>query len=89
MYSNIIDLELNSYINCLWNYFQSYNKSINKSINNQESKWLKVLERSKLNMNKETIKRLIQDPNNIFKITKYKDISLNQIQLLKKRDLYI
>jgi len=85
MYSNIIDLELNSYINCLWNYFQSYNKSINKYINNQESKWLIVLERSKLNMNKKTIKSLIQDPNNIFKITKYKDISLNQIQLLKMR----
>ena len=85
MYSNNKDLELNSYINCLWNYFQSYYKSISKNINNQESKWLKVLERSKLNMNKNIIKKLIEDPNNIFKFTKYKDISLNQIQLLKLR----
>ena len=59
MYSNNKDLELNSYINCLWNYFQSYYKSINKNINKQESKWLKVLERSKLNMNKNIIRKLM------------------------------
>ena len=85
MYSNNKDLELNSYINCLWNYFQSYYKSINKNINKQESKWLKVLERSKLNMNKNIIRKLIEDPNNIFKITRYNDSSLNQLQLLKMR----
>ena len=83
MYSK--DLELNSYINCLWNYFKSYYHSINKNVTNQEKKWLLILERSKLKLNKEEIILLIKDPNNIFKITKYTDCSLNQIQILKLR----
>jgi len=83
MYSK--DLELNSYINCLWNYFKSYYQSINKNVTNQEEKWLLILERSKLKLNKEGIMLLIKDPNNIFKITKYSDCSLNQIQILKLR----
>ena len=83
MYSK--DLELNSYINCLWSYFQSYYKSINKNIKNQEIKWLKILERSTLKLNKNKIESLIKEPNYIFKITKYKDINLNQIQLIKIR----
>jgi hypothetical protein len=83
MYSK--DLELNSYINCLWNYFKSYYQSINKNVTNQETKWLLILERSKLKLNKEGIMLLIREPNNIFKITKYTDCSLNQIQILKLR----
>ena len=83
MYSK--DLELNSYINCLWNYFKSYYQSINNKITNQENKWLTVLERSKLNLTKENIQKLLKDPNNIFKMTKYIDTDLNQIQILKLR----
>lgn len=83
MYSK--DLELNSYINCLWNYFRSYYQSINKNLNNQESKWLLILERSKLKLNMEEISNLLKDPNNIFKITTYVDANLNQIQILKLR----
>ena len=83
MYSK--DLGLDLYINCLWNYFNSYYDSLKKNIYNQETKWLKILERSKLKLDIKTIDKLIKDPNNIFKITKYKDISLNQVQLLKLR----
>ena len=83
MYSKEIDL--NSYINCLWNYFQSYNKSIKKKINNQEIKWLKILERSRLKLNQNVINKLIRDPNNIFKIVKFEDLDINQIQVLKLR----
>ena len=83
MYSKEIDL--NSYINCLWNYFQSYNKSIKKKINNQEIKWLKILERSKLKLSQNIINKLIRDPNNIFKIVKFVDLDINQIQVLKLR----
>lgn len=83
MYSK--DLELNSYINCLWNYFKSYYQSINKNLNNHESKWLLILERSKLKLNMEEITNLLKDPNNIFKITTYVDANLNQIQILKLR----
>ena len=83
MYSK--ESDLNSYINCLWNYFQSYNKSIKKKINNQEIKWLKILERSKLNLNLNEINKLLRDPNNIFKMVKFNDLDINQIQVLKLR----
>ena len=83
MYSK--ELDLNSYINCLWNYFQSYNKSIKKKINNQEIKWLKILERSTLKLSQNIINKLIRDPNNIFKLVKFKDLDINQIQVLKLR----
>ena len=83
MYSK--ELDLNSYINCLWNYYQAYNKSIDKKISGQENKWLKILERSKLNLNQSSISKLIRDPNNIFKIVKFVDMDINQIQVLKLR----
>jgi uncharacterized phage-associated protein len=83
MYSK--ELDLNSYINCLWNYYQAYNKSIKKKITGQENKWLKILERSKLNLNQNLISKLLRDPNNIFKIVKFVDMDINQIQVLKLR----
>ena len=83
MYTNNRKLDLNSYINTLWNYFQSYNKSFNKDNINQGSKWLNILIKSDLNLNRNTIIKLIDDPNTIFELTKYVDTSLNQIQVLK------
>lgn len=83
MYSN--ELDLNSYINCLWSYFQSYNKSIVQNLENQENKWLTILERSKLKLNITTINKLLRDPNNIFKIVKFNELDINQIQILKIR----
>ena len=83
MYSKEIDL--NTYINCLWNYFQSYNKSIKTNLSNQEAKWLKILERSKLKLDEANISKLLRDPNNIFKIVKLYDLEINQIQILKLR----
>jgi len=79
MYTNNRILDLNSYINTLWNYFQTYNKSFNKDNIGQENNWLGILEKSDLNLNRNTIIKLISNPNTIFKISKYKDISLNQI----------
>ena len=55
------------------------------SFNFNEEYIYKVIERSKLKLNRDNIKKLIEDPNNIFKITKYTDSSLNQIQLIKLR----
>lgn len=85
MYSKNNSLDLNSYINCLWNYFQTYFKSIKKNLKNQENKWLEILKRSKLKLSLDKINLLLTDPNNIFKITIYKDIDINQIQLIKVR----
>ena len=83
MYSK--ELDLNSYINCLWSYFQSYNKSIKQNLKNHENKWLKILERSKLKLSIDIINKLLRDPNNIFKLVKYNDLDINQIQILKLR----
>ena len=77
MYIN--ELEIDSYINCLWTYFQSYLKSIKKNIKYQEYRWLKVLEKSKLGLNKELILKYMKDPDYIFKITKYKDCNINKL----------
>ena len=85
MYSKDNSLDLNSYINCLWNYFQTYYKSIKKNLKNNENKWLEILKRSKLKLSKDRITHFISDPNNIFKVTNYKDIDINQIQILKLR----
>lgn len=85
MYSKNNSLDLNSYINCLWNYFQTYFKSIKKNLKNQENKWLEILKRSKLELSLDKINLLLTDPNNIFKLTIYKDIDINQIQLIKVR----
>jgi len=82
MYTINKHLEFNSYINTLWDYFQSYYKSFNKD-NNQASKWLNIIDKSNLNMNRNTIIKLINEPNIIFKLTKYVDTSINQIQILK------
>ena len=79
------ELEVDSYINCLWSYFQSYLKSINNNIKYQEYRWLKVLEKSKLNLDKTLILKYLKDPNYIFKITKYKDAPLSKIIILKLR----
>lgn len=79
------ELEIDSYINCLWSYFQSYLKSINKNIKYQEYRWLKVLEKSKLNLDKTLILKYLKDPNYIFKITKYNDSPINKIIILKLR----
>lgn len=79
------DLDLNSFVNCLWSYFQSYIQSIKKKINNQENKWLKILNRSKLKLTIPLINNLIKDPNNLFKLIDYKDLDINQIQILKLR----
>jgi hypothetical protein len=83
MYIN--ELEIDSYINCLWTYFQSYLKSIKKNIKYQEYRWLKVLEKSKLGLNKELILKYMKDPDYIFKITKYKDCNINKLIILKLR----
>lgn len=83
MYSK--ELDLNSYINCLWSYFQSYNKSIKQNLENQENKWLTILERSKLKLNQNIINKLLRDPNNIFKLVIFNDLDINQIQILKLR----
>ena len=48
MYTNNRILDLNSYINTLWNYFQTYNKSFNKDNIGQENNWLGILEKSDL-----------------------------------------
>ena len=79
------DLDLNSFVNCLWSYFQSYIQSIKKKIYNQENKWLKILNRSKLKLSIPIINKLIRDPNNLFKLIDYKDLDINQIQILKLR----
>ena len=48
-------LDIKTYINCLWNYFNTFCDSIKKKNKNQEKKWLKILERSALNLNTDTI----------------------------------
>lgn len=78
-------MDLNSYINCLWNYYQSYLKSDSSNDNKQDNKWLKILERSKLKLNQNIIFKLLRDPNNIFKIVKFVDLDINKIQVLKLR----
>lgn len=79
------ELEIDSYINCLWSYFQSYLKSISSNIKYQEYRWLKILEKSKLNLDKTLILKYLKDPDYIFKITKYKDAPINKIIVLKLR----
>ena len=83
MYNN--ETKFDSYINCLWNLFQSYNKSIKKNLKYKEKSWLKILEKSKLKLTKQEIINLIDNPDIIFKKTKYNDISLSKIIILKLR----
>ena len=77
-------IEINYFINCLWNYLNTYLSSNIKNDNN-EDQWFLILERSKLNMTNELINKLIRDPNNIFKIVKFTDNHINHIQILKLR----
>ena len=78
-------LDIKTYINCLWNYFNTFCDSIKKKNKNQEKKWLKILERSALNLNTDTINLLLKDPNNIFKIVDYIDMDIYYLLLLKSR----